>query len=363
MDGARIDQLARWLSRDASRRKITKATAGSLLAAVTLGRLPVGLTQAQQATPCPAPTPDELRAIAEAYFDAFNTGDADALARLLAPTYTHQGALVSEQDRELHQGRLRQNRAAFPDGRYALDQIIAQDDLVAIRHVFTGTLQAPYAGVEPAGQAVAVRGVHIHRVACGQITETWNNGDALGLLRQIGALPPAGPAPRTPEEAATGPQASPVADCPSTTAAENAAIGRRWTEEALDQHDLDVIDEIVAPDVVHHSGVFVDEIGRDALKANIQAIFDGFPDSRFTADVVVAEDDAVAVRWTARGTHEAEFLGIAPTGIPVEFTGTNVYRIARGLIVESWSEPDARGLLTQLGALPEIPPPVSTPTS
>ncbi|MBA2519636.1 MAG: ester cyclase [Chloroflexia bacterium] len=124
-----------------------------------------------------------------------------------------------------------------------------------------------------------------------------------------------------------------------------------------------MLDEIVAPDVVHHAGVFVDEIGRDALKGDLQALLDGFSDIRFTADVVVAEDDGVAVRWTARGTHDAEFVGIAPTGIPVVFTGTNVYRIARGLIVEGWSEPDARGLLTQLGALPEIAPPVSTPAA
>ncbi|MBA2519635.1 MAG: ester cyclase [Chloroflexia bacterium] len=185
--------------RHASRRQITKATAASLFATILLGRRPAATTRAQEATPCPSPTPDELRAIAGAYFAAFNAGDAEALGQLLAPTYTHQGALVSEQDRELHQERLRQNRAAFPDGHYALDQIIAQGDLVAIRHVFTGTLQAPYAGVDPAGQAVAVRGVHIHRVARGQITETWNNGDALGLLRQIGDRPPSIPRRRLPE--------------------------------------------------------------------------------------------------------------------------------------------------------------------
>jgi predicted ester cyclase len=106
-------------------------------------------------------------AVAEAYFAAFNTGDADALGALLAPDYRHHGALVAEQDRELHQERLRTNRTAFPDGRYELADIFAQGDLVAVRHNFTGTLQGPYAGVEPSGQPVAVRGVHIHRVACG----------------------------------------------------------------------------------------------------------------------------------------------------------------------------------------------------
>ncbi len=159
------------------------------------------------------------------------------------------------------------------------------------------------------------------------------------------------------------PEASPAADCPTTTVEENAEIGRRWTEEALDQHDLAVLDEFVAADTVHHAGLFVDEIGRDALKADLQALLDGFPDSRWTADVIVAEDDAVAVRWTGRGTHDGEFLGIAPTGNPVVFTGTNVYRIACGMIVEGWSEPDALGLLRQLGVLPDLPAPVASPTA
>ena len=148
-------------------------------------------------TPPPARRRPRRRpiAVAEAYFAAFNAGDADALGALLAPDYRHQGALVAKQDREIHINRLRTNRTAFPDGHYDLQDVFAEGDLVVVRHVFTGTLQGPYAGVEPQGQPVAVRGVHIHRVACGQIVETWNSGDGLGLLRQIGALPGGGPVP------------------------------------------------------------------------------------------------------------------------------------------------------------------------
>jgi steroid delta-isomerase-like uncharacterized protein len=218
--------------------------------------------------------------------------------------------------------------------------------------------------VEPAGQPVMVRGVHIHRIGCGQIVETWNSGDALGLLRQIGALPAPGPSPRTPLEAmATPGAATPAADCPPGSPEENAEIGRRWTEEALDGHDLDVLDEFVSPDLVHHAGIFVDEIGRDALKDDLAALLAAFPDIRFRADVIVAADDRVAVRWTGRGTHGGDLQGIAPTGKAVEFTGINTYRIACGMIVEGWSEPDALGLLRQLGVVPEITPGPATPTS
>jgi steroid delta-isomerase-like uncharacterized protein len=317
------------------------------------------------ATPCPPPTPEEAQAIAEAYFAAFNDGDVAALDALLSPDYRHHGALVAEQDRALHEERLKINHAAFPDGHYTLEEIIVQGDLVAVRHVFTGTLQGEYAGVAPAGQPVKVRAVHIHRIACGKIVETWNNGDGLGLLRQIGALPAAGPAPRTPlEEAATPLAASPVAaNCPPGTPEENAAIARRWTEEALDSHNLDLLDAFVAPNLIHHAGAFVDEVGRDALKRDLAALLTGFPDMRFTADVVVANDRAAAVRWTGRGTNSGGFQGIAPTGKPIVFTGTNVYHIACGQIVEGWSEVDALGLLQQLGVIPAVNPGPATPTS
>jgi steroid delta-isomerase-like uncharacterized protein len=362
LDRGRLERRQRLVDRGRTRRGLMRTVGGGLVAVLTT-RIPIAGALAQTGTPCPATTEEEAETVAEAYFAAFNAGDADALGALLAPDYRHHGALVTEQDRELHMERLRTNRAAFPDSKYELADIFAQGDLVAVRHIFTGTLQGPYAGVEPSGQPVAVRGVHIHRVVCGQIVETWNSGDALGLLRQIGALPSPGPSPRTPLEAVATPVvATPVAsDCPPGTAEENAAIGRRWTEDALDGHNLDLLDEFVAEDLVHHAGLFVDEIGREALKADLAALIEAFPDVRFTADVVVASEDRAAVRWTGRGTHQGEFQGLAPTGRPVVFTGINVYRIACGQIVEGWSEPDALGL-QQLGVVPEVTPSAATPT-
>ncbi len=342
-----------------SRRAMLRA-AGVMAGVLTAGAGIVRPARARQATPaaasgtpCPATTSEEARAVALAYFDSFNTGDADALAALLAPEYAHHGAVVAQQDRDLHIERLRVNRAAFPDGSYDVQDVIADGDLVAVRHVFTATLQGPYAGVEPAGQPVAVRAVHIHRVACGQIVETWNSGDGLGLLRQVGALPPAGPSPRTPlGESGATPAATPNGSCAPMTTEETAAIARRWTEEAWDTHDPAVLEEIVSPDAVHHAGLFVDEYGVEAVVTDMLALVAAFPDVRFTADVVVAEGDRAAVRWTGRGTHDGEFQGLAPTGIAVEFTGVNVYRMACGQIVEGWSEPDSLGLLRQLGVVP-----------
>ncbi len=144
--------------------------------------------------------------------------------------------------------------------------------------------------------------------------------------------------------------------CPTTTEEENVAVARRWTEEALDGGNLAVLDEILAADIVYDAGVFPELRGREAVKQALGALLTGFPDARFTVDQVIADGDVVTIRWTGRGTHQAAFLGIAPTGNRVEWTGINVYRIACGQIAEGWSEADGMGLLRQVGALPAATP-------
>jgi predicted ester cyclase len=66
---------------------------------------------------------------------------------------------------------------------------------------------------------------------------------------------------------------------------------------------------------------------------------------------IVAEADKVVVRWKSRGTHQGEFMGVAPTGRHVTFTGMRLFRIAENKIVESWVNIDERGLREQLGAV------------
>ena len=60
------------------------------------------------------------------------------------------------------------------------------------------------------------------------------------------------------------------------------------------------------------------------------------------------------VRWTARGTHQGELLGITPTGKKFSITGISFLRIANGKIAEQWVNWDTLGLLQQLGAVPQF---------
>ena len=77
-----------------------------------------------------------------------------------------------------------------------------------------------------------------------------------------------------------------------------------------------------------------------------------FPDLHQTIEEQIAEGDKVAYRWTARGTHQGELMGLAPTGNRVLFTGISIARLSEGKIEEIWENYNALGMMQQIGAVP-----------
>jgi predicted ester cyclase len=77
----------------------------------------------------------------------------------------------------------------------------------------------------------------------------------------------------------------------------------------------------------------------------------GFPDVISTIEDLIAEGDKVVARWRSRATHRGEYMGIAPSGKEVQFTGISFYRIEEGKIAQSWSVEDQFGLMRQIGAV------------
>lgn len=80
-------------------------------------------------------------------------------------------------------------RAAFPDGRLVLEDLIGEDDRVAARLVFRGTHHGTYRGLSPTGRRVVQAQMHLLRLVGGQIAEHWAVRDDLALLDQLGGNP------------------------------------------------------------------------------------------------------------------------------------------------------------------------------
>jgi predicted ester cyclase len=126
---------------------------------------------------------------------------------------------------------------------------------------------------------------------------------------------------------------------------------RALVEQCVNTSEVGALNRFVAEDVRVHPGTpgaGPATEGLAALREAFLGLHQVFPDLRITIEDVIAADDRVAARWTARGTHRAEFLGIAPTGTPVCWGGTDIYRLVDGKIVEWWRNDDLVELLKQL---------------
>lgn len=129
---------------------------------------------------------------------------------------------------------------------------------------------------------------------------------------------------------------------------ENKKLVLRWIEEAWEKKNLDIIDELHAPDYVGHIVGFPGVRGREAFKELFATFFAAFDDLHRANEFLIAEADKVVAYDTYRIKHTGEFAGIPPTGKEVTFTGIDIYRIVGGKIVEQWYEMDITGMLQQL---------------
>jgi steroid delta-isomerase-like uncharacterized protein len=139
------------------------------------------------------------------------------------------------------------------------------------------------------------------------------------------------------------------------SAESNKALSRRLLEEAFNAGNIDVIDELVSTDFVNHDAALPEPlVGPDAAKATISGYRSAFPDLRITIEEQIADEQGVATRWSAKGTHEGDLMGMAPTGKQATVTGITIDRIVDGRIAESWTNWDTLGMLQQLGVVPVL---------
>ncbi len=93
---------------------------------------------------------------------------------------------------------------------------------------------------------------------------------------------------------------------------ENKAVALRYLEEAINQRNLDVLDDIFSPKFVDHTAVPGQAPGIEGLKQFFAMMRAGFPDFSASVEDLFAEGDRVAIRFTFRGTHQGEFMDISP---------------------------------------------------
>lgn|SRR5687767_3097021 len=114
----------------------------------------------------------------------------------------------------------------------------------------------------------------------------------------------------------------------------NKALMRRIYEEMWNQADPSIAAEIFA----RPKGV----------QRFMSEFLLSFPDLQHAVEEMIAEDDRIAVRFSASGTHLGQWMHFAPTGKSIQYTGVTLARIARSKIIDHHTWWDKASLIEQI---------------
>ena len=130
----------------------------------------------------------DVKGVVRRYVDAFNRGDLAGLKALLADDAEIQGVMgkgllekVEPIWRQLIDGYGMQ---------LAIQDLIAEGNIVAARYIETGTFKAPAFGSAPTGRSYSLVAMEWFEIEGGKIKRRWGARDAASLARQLGIAPP-----------------------------------------------------------------------------------------------------------------------------------------------------------------------------
>ena len=124
------------------------------------------------------------------FFEAQDRLRGGPAAELCAPDYVANIAGFPPFDLAGHQQFAAAFYAAFPDLDHTIDNVVAENGSIAVRFTLTGTHQAPFNGIPATGKAIRVSAVVVLHVTDDRVSRLEGVFDQLGLLRQLGVLPP-----------------------------------------------------------------------------------------------------------------------------------------------------------------------------
>jgi steroid delta-isomerase-like uncharacterized protein len=128
------------------------------------------------------------KALVRRFFAAIESGDFGAFDEIVAENYDDHLAGQSP-GREMLKSYFQSLRAAFPDVRVPISEMIAEGDRVAVLNSVQGTHRGEFLGIAPTGLRVDAPAFQLYRVERGQLAEHWEVADFATLIRQL--KPPA----------------------------------------------------------------------------------------------------------------------------------------------------------------------------
>ena len=129
---------------------------------------------------------------------------------------------------------------------------------------------------------------------------------------------------------------------------DNVEIQKKFGE-AINSGNLNNMNELVAENAVDHDPAPNQQPGPAGYIAFFGMMRKAFPDMKVEVEQLVADEDNVSFAYRLTGTHQGDFMGIAPTGKAINARGMQISKFKDGKMVERWGSSDELGILKQLG--------------
>jgi len=138
--------------------------------------------------------PEQNKALVLQFYKAFDDRKMDQALDLLASDFVaHQAGVPEPLNGEGFKQFGMSFYLAFSQGQHNFDEVIVSNDRVVTCGTFTATHLGEFQGLPPTGKQISLSIMHIDRVEDGKILEHWGQGDALGLMQQLGIVFVPGP--------------------------------------------------------------------------------------------------------------------------------------------------------------------------
>ena len=128
------------------------------------------------------------------YEEVWNRRKLEVIKEIISPSHALQAPNISGSSigPEAYKRNVLFFLAGFPDLRWTIEDTIAEKDKVVACWSISGTHKGDYMGIPATNKKVSVEGITIHNVAGGKIMDSYSNWDVLGMMQQLGVVPPLG---------------------------------------------------------------------------------------------------------------------------------------------------------------------------
>lgn len=129
---------------------------------------------------------EEMKGTINGAAAAWNAGDVDGFLSMFDTSIMHHGLGTDPLDEKGNRAFYEGMQAAFPGSQILIDDLVAEENRVAVRFHFAGEHRGDFMGLAATGRSVVMNALTLMKFAGGRVVERWTTADLMGLMNQIG---------------------------------------------------------------------------------------------------------------------------------------------------------------------------------